>query len=547
MERPSIESFWEVGEPIRELPTLNPSRGSLPQPQMVNSIQDTVTKKQSGISKAFDVGKKIAGTIAQPFVSVAATPVQGIAKLLGQEDPYKDFAKETGLPAQPSPIDQPLRKVGEAGIIASYAFPYARFARLGTLPNILGGALGGYGTDVSVGLSEGERFPQALKPGLGTALGTAIPGAGLAKNVLGRISQETLGVTTGASYGVIRQAFDAAKQGGKALEDFTEALRGRISPDAIVDEARSALSQIAALRRNEYVQRLETLKGNTQSLDISPIISELNSQLGKFRVRVNPEGLDFSQSAIRFDKEAQREVQTIVQEMKNFGLQAGDRTVIGVDSLKRALGDLYSKSSNVRALVASVKNKTNDVLKQVEGYEQMTKDYAEKSDLVNEIMRGLSLSDQAQIDTTYKKLISSLRLNNEQRKEMIDSLDQFSGGNLSSKIAGQQLSEALPRGIMRPLGAAFAGGAALTGTLIPLLKFAAFASPRLVGETLRVLGFSDAQAAKIIQAIGGIETLQRSVVPLTQSGHEELQTTLEEQAPAQGEESPRVPLEQFQL
>lgn len=539
--RPPLSAFFNSpNAPVKELPKLNPSIGT----NQIPAQQTTPQVQQGFMSKALSVGGNILKGIEQPFVSLAAAPVQALAKGLGQPDPY---ANKAFGGVDVSPVDKPLRKLGEAGEVASYLVPYGRFAKLGTLGNIAGGLAGGYGIDVSSNLAQGKNLEQATKPGLGTFLGGLIPSIGPIKNALGRAAGETVGVTTGTGYGVIKEAYNAAKEGGKRLESFSSALRGKVAPDQIVQEARDSLGTIIANRRNTYQEQLKNIATDTRSLDISPITKELGSQLDKFKIAVRNGSLDFSQSAIRFDKAAQADVQTIFDEMKNFGLQSGDRTAVGVDSLKQALGDLYSKSSNVRAFVTGVKHSARDVLKQVEGYDAMAKQYAESTDIISEIQKGLSLGDKAGVDTAFKKLTSALRINNDQRKEMIQELDQITGGELLPKIAGQQMSEILPRGIMRPLGGAIAGGAALSGAFLPLLKFAAFASPRMVGEMIGALGFTEKQVGQIVSAIGGLKSLQTGVNPLRQ-----LQQSVPQELPQatpqqeQGGLNQRVPLEQFQ-
>lgn len=550
--KPSLDSFWENPyEAASDFPTLNPSKGlAMPSPSRLPGLggQPEQPQKKSFLEGAIDTGKNVIGAIAKPFVNLAAAPVQGAAKLMGQPDPYSNFSESIGLPnVNPTSIDKPLTKVGSAGEIASYAFPYGRFFQLGKLAGVGGGVAGGYGVDVSTGLASGEDFPSALKPGLGTALGGGLAAAGPVSNTIGRLIGETLGVSTGTGFGAIKQAFEAGEKGGKAVEAFTSALRGKVSPDAIVQEAKDALSTIVQNRRQDYQQSLETIAENKTLLDISPIVKELQTQLTKFGVQTSGRMLDFSRSAIRFDKTAQKTIQTIFDEVRLFGSQAGDRTPIQVDSLKRALGDLYSESSNVRAFVQALKGTTRDVLEQVQGYGKLSKDYAEKSGLIDEIQRGLSLGDQAMIDSTFKKLITSLRLNNDQRREMIETLEGVSNGQLLPKIAGQQMSEWLPRGIMRPLGGGIAVAGAASGFILPLLKFAAFASPRMVGESLKTLGFSKSEMERFIQAIGGIETLMRGVSPAVQSARP--QASPQAQPPAARPEDAKnqlPPLESFQ-
>lgn len=410
---------------------------------------------------------------------------------------------------------------GEALETASYLAPYGAMAKglgvgaktigLGsktakTVGNITSGAAGGYGFDVGGKLQEGKSVGESLKPGMATAIGAAIPAAGPlvkagAKGV-GRVAGESLGVSTGTGYGAVKEAWQAALQGGKRGQEYLAGLRGTAVPEQIVGEAKDSLGQIIKTRRDAYTQQLGTLAKNETTHDISPIIKEIQKQLTNFKIKTTPQGLDFSRSPLRFNKPAQQDITTIIETMKDFGTRPGDRTVIGIDSLKRALGDLYTPSGEARAFVQGVKNSTKDILKKVPGYDTLTKNYAEKTDLIHDIQKALSLGDKSSVDTAFKKLTTALRTNNEFRKELIAELDKASGGHISSKIAGQQMSELLPRGIMRQIGGVGAVGGLATGVgIVPLLKAALFTSPRLVGEFINALGFS---VRKTKGGVGGL-------------------------------------------
>lgn len=326
---------------------------------------------------------------------------------------------------------------------------------------------------------------------------TATVGAGArATTAVGR---DLLGKTTGVGGGTLSAGFGAVRKSPESAQVFTKALRGEFAPEQIVQEAKDALGKIKQARTDDYVTRLNTLKQSKETLDVSPVVKEVDTQLNKFGVVKTPEGLDFSRSALRFDKKAQDEIQTIVNEMSNFGLRQGDRTVIGVDSLKRALGDLYSDSSSARAFTQAVKSKTSDILKKINGYEDLVNNYAKSTELIDEVSKSLSLGDKAMIDTGFRKLTSALRTNNEARKQLIDELDKIAGSQLTAKIAGQQLSEKLPRGLSGTLTGIGTVGAGLSGVSIPLLLAAGLTtSPRVIGEFIKGLGYSARQVDKII-------------------------------------------------
>lgn len=395
---------------------------------------------------------------------------------------------------------------------AATTFAAEKLAQLGLSKGLskigaraIGGAATGYPFDVGANLQNQSKNP--LAPGAVTALGAGLPLVPPAVGLAARGAGESLGITTGTGYGVIKEALQSASAGGERAKAFTDALRGKIAPEDIVNESKNSLGQIIQSRMQNYQSQLEKIAGDATSHDVSPIHDALLTNLQKFKVKPGQDGaLDFSQSAIRFDRKAQSEVQTIYDEMRKFGTRPGDRTAVGLDSLKRAFGDLYSDSSNVRAFTTSMYNSANDVLKKnVPGYEKMSKDYAESTGVIKDIQKGLSLGNRAGTDQAFRKLTTALRTNNEFRKELIDELDKASGGFLSSKIAGQQLSEALPRGLARQIEGFGALGTVLAGgvpAFLGLAKVAALASPRIVGELVNALGISKRVFYDLLDKVG---------------------------------------------
>lgn len=364
---------------------------------------------------------------------------------------------------------------------------------------VASGAAGGAAYDI------GGALQDQPTGGVATAVGATLPFLPPVFKGLARLSSESFGVSTGVGGGVTRTMFSAARQGGPDATAAKSALRGNTTPDQIVQEARGALGTIIGNRTSTYQKQLAGIADNRLSLDVSPVHEAVQTNLAKFGIASKDGALDFSQSAIRFDKKAQQEVQTIIDEMKAFGTRPGDRTAVGVDALKRALGDVYSDSSNVRAFVASVRDSARKVLSGVKGYDEMSAAYEQSTGLIKEIQRRLSLGDKAQTDSAFRKLASALRVNNEFRKQLVQELDAAVPGKpISASIAGQQMSELLPRGIMRQIGGVGAVGGVATGVgLVPLLKAALFTSPRLVGELLYALGYTARQVDKITKSLQG--------------------------------------------
>lgn len=493
-----------------------------------SQIIENEKKRKAATASPPSLGGKILGAakgvsdfinqnIARPFTDIAAIPVQAAAKALGQKDPYAGGAM-AGIDI--APVDNGLRKLGSAAEVASYAFPYGTVAKgatavakpllgktLGKLAgNVASGVAGGYGVDVGANLASGKTGGEALKPGVGTALGGAIPGVPAVLGAGARAVGESLGVSTGTGYGVIKEALQASSAGGERAKAFTEALRGRTAPDKIVEEARSALSDVVKNRSKAYTEGLDTLKTSTKQFDTTPVAEKFNSLLEDSGVSFSKKGVpDFSRSPGLGRYE--RDLTQMSKVIADWGKKKGDLTITGIDKLKQTIDEFRYGTQDARRFdrfVTALRNETKALGKNEPGYLKMVSGYEESTGLIKEIARGLSLGNASQTDTAFRKLSSVLRTNNEFRKELIDELNKASGGYLTSSIAGQQLSEALPRGLARQIEGFGALGAVATGgkpVILTLLKLAAFGSPRIVGEMVNALGISKRVFMQLIDRI----------------------------------------------
>lgn len=349
-----------------------------------------------------------------------------------------------------------------------------------------------------------------LNKGLSTVAQPVVSAVKGVASIPARIAGETAGIATGAGYGALKQGFNAATTGGDANTAFLQGLRGNTSPEELVSQAHDALDQIQQTRNGNYQQMLSSLGGDAKTYDISPVINEVNKQLNNFGIKKADDGtLDFSRSKIRFNTSAQADINKIYSEMKSFGTKAGDRTALGVNDLKQAFYDLDKPSSSVRSFTTAVSKATRGVLENAPGYSKAMSDYSNMSDQINDIRKGLSLGDNAMVETTFKKLTSALRQNNDFRKQFIQQLDEATGGQLSSKIAGQQLSTVLPRGLIGTLETAGGiGGLVASGghALLPLLATAITTSPRVVGEVIHALGLGARGTNAVMDLLNKIAT-----------------------------------------
>lgn len=309
---------------------------------------------------------------------------------------------------------------------------------------------------------------------------------------IGNAGAEVLGATTGAKSGVIREAFR------NDTPEYQAALRGDITEGDIVGTARDALQVVRNERAAAYQQAFSKLQAAKETYDISPVVRQLDKELDNFGIRRAQDGtLDFSRSTIS-NRSDQNDVAALLETVNEWGYQAGDRTGVGIDLLKRRMDDFYSDSGQARALVASVKGEVQKVLDKIPGYRDMTKAYRESSELIEDLQKALSLGTKASDDTAIRKLTSIMRDNNEVRLALVRDLERISGANISGMVAGQQLNRWMPRGLMQVLLPGAAVGQLALGSIgWGILPTLAVTSPKTVATFLKGLGMSTDVADKM--------------------------------------------------
>jgi hypothetical protein len=317
----------------------------------------------------------------------------------------------------------------------------------------------------------------------GQVLGKAIPA--VARGV-GKVAKPVLGRMSGTGTANVAEAM-------KGADDFTEAMRGKISGEKIVENARTALSGMKTARGAEYRGQLEKMGASGQKLDLEPIKSSADKIFKKY-VRFDKGKPDWSRSALgKEGSEGVNKMKDLYETIMEWGAKEGDNTPLGVDMLKRQVDDLYGESSNSRAIVTQMRKAVKDHLKgAVPGYNKMTKGYEEATKLIKDVESGLMMRKQGMsgrvvADQTLRRLTSAMKDNFALRKELLDSLSAEGGGDLAAQIAGFNMSQTLPHGLAGTGPALIAQGA-LAAMNPKFLAIMGASSPRVQGEFLSMLG-----------------------------------------------------------
>lgn len=367
---------------------------------------------------------------------------------------------------------------------------------------VLGAALG-YGIgkgaadllDEYVGVKPSPSLPERfvtsgkdVATGATMEMGGKVAGKAIGKTleVGGKLGKRVLGRITGAGAG----AAEEAARGGTA---FTDAMRGKISGEDIVDNAKEALSTLKAQRATAYQGKLAEIGKMKGEIDTAPIGEKTIALAERYGVKVKPDGtFDLSRTAL--GSKGNRDVKEILDIIKDWGSQPGDKTPIGLDTLKRQLDDFYSESSSARAFVAELRSEVKNLIsKNVPEYAEMTKGYAEATKIIKDIEQGLTLKKQGiqgrvVADQTLRRLMSAMRDNFELRKDLLEILGAQGGQDLTGQVAGYTMSAVLPRGLAG-VTPSIAGTAMALNYLNPKwLPLIVASSPRVSGEFLRMIG-----------------------------------------------------------
>jgi hypothetical protein len=400
---------------------------------------------------------------------------------------------------------------------------------LGAKASRFGGAVAtGAGTGAAFDVAEDVAEDQEIGLGAGTAIGAGIPAGTPLLGAIGRASAkfagkgtaEISGALTGTSAETIEQAFIAAQKGGDEAEAFTQAMRGNTTPEQLVNSLRTGVSAVNQNRQAIFRDTLQELGDTTVNTGVAK--TSLVSSLTDAGITVSENGiLDFSQSKLRTVPAAQTKIQQAFAEVNRLGdsitLQELDTSRQALKALRTAGDDPSANLAN--KLIDDAVRGTRTAGEEVVGYGQMLDNFEAQSEFLEGLERGLSTGDRATVDQTYRRMATTLRTNNEQRMALLRELDEFTDGAILSEIAGQQLSEAMPRGIFRQISAGIAGGAVLTGGVsTSLLPALVFASPRATGEFVRALGMTKAKTDAMIEAIAvSRETLTKAGL-ITEAG-----------------------------
>lgn len=359
------------------------------------------------------------------------------------------------------------------------------------------------------------RSAEDIKTGAMMEMGGQATGKILEKGAtaLGKAGLQAFGKLTGTGVGAPEQAVRSGRMniGRNPLPSkttFDKAMRGELKAQEVVDMAQAALAGIKDARAIKYQAQLKNIQnigtGGSAQINPTPIVQDLSNLAQQYRISIAVKDgkyiVDTSKAAL--GKAGREDIKEIIKEVGEWD----DFTPLGLDALKRRIGDLYSDSSQARQFITSLeKSIKKTITEAVPEYSKMVKDYEVATRLIKDIesnlmMRKQGMSGRIVSDQTLRRLVSAMKENFELRRNLVDAMTINADDDVMGAIAGYAMSQYMPRGITGT-GAAIVGSlyaAAINPKFWPLVMSS---SPRVAGEFLRLVGkYTEGRGA--MQAIG---------------------------------------------
>jgi hypothetical protein len=334
---------------------------------------------------------------------------------------------------------------------------------------------------------------QYLDPLTATVTGLTTAGT----KAVGVAAPTVAAFTSGVGKKAIEKAYESGLEGGKALKDFRDNLKGA-DPQGVLDDALNNLEKLRLQKETDYKTGMKEVSKNKQKVmynKIDYVLSDVTTQVGK----LSDEGLSV------VNKLSEK-----IQQSKDLGYN----TPVQLDELKRAVGEIAAGAQGPSKVYASkVRDAIRDtIIEASPEYGKVMEQYGEAAEAMRELKQVLSLQGKGgNPDTALRKLLSVMRDNVQtnygKRVSVAEELEKVGSANIMAKIAGQELSSVAPKGLLgRVLGGGAVGYGAFSGGLGALMTpeaivAGAMASPRVIGEVAQLTGQARRKANQAAQVL----------------------------------------------
>ena len=306
-----------------------------------------------------------------------------------------------------------------------------------------------------------------------------------------------IGAISGKPAEAYRQAYEAGRVGDRT---FLENLRGKASPDELLNEIKQGISKIQADTSQAYTTAKAGWAADTTPLNIDNVTAAYD----KVKASTQQRGKSLIGEA------EQRVIDEIGTVLEQWKADPAARTALDFDALKRRIDAIYPESpkhSNAQRAVTEVRNAVkNEITSNVQGYADAMKAYDTQMDLLRDINKALGTGDKVAKETAINKALGLLKNKpaSEFKRNLVEQLQQQGDVNIFPAVAGQELGQWLPTS---GVGRAVAGGGLTAAFALRHPEMAAvlpFTSPRLMGEAAYAAGRMGGLGGRAANALSAI-------------------------------------------
>lgn len=469
--------------------------GPTPQPEQPRGIFETILKRP------------VERLVLEPARRTGEAIASGLVNLFGTTE-QKDRASASA--AQDKTLDVPLfgqfrtrgqqggmegvkQVAGEAAETASYLFPYGKAAGAATkalgpvagkaapfLGKVAAGAGAGYSADVGYDLQQDKTIGEALKPGMGTAVGAALPAAIEGGKIVAKAAAKAIPRLLSYSSDVSPESFNTMLARREAT--MAAIKQGKTPADAL-KTARGATRQFRATLSKEWDEGAKAL------FDTYP-----DTRVGL----------------------SDKEVKMIARVADEFGLDLPAETTLrnlGAKeylNLMKDVNELYSKRVVKEGASGIIVRKLKDSLVQkglgTYGGDKgplatLWGNYSAKKtmfDEVNRIVNAYEKGNPIARTTAQNRLMAIFDENKGAYLDAIFQLEKETGADILSQVAAQQFKPVLPSSISKAPGG-LPTRDSFVSKVVELLAFP-LTSPRGAGWLVRQLDAAGRGASSIAPA-----------------------------------------------
>lgn len=476
---------------------------------------------ETGIGRKLGAGIRstLGGTINPETARTLQAGLQGGTEQTNFTKP-QNTAQKIGFGAEKiAEFFVPGGAAGKLGKVVSDAGVAAKLPRAGKFLGATTKAITEAGLAAGqTATQEGKLDDSALAAG-GVSL--ALPIAGKVLKTGGKVASEVAQFMASKLSGVPKAAIEHAIQNPVAARGAIRQFSKDVgSPQTVLAHAEDALNTIKEVRRSAYKENLgkvmsETMQNKNGQWYVKRLITPQDVRSGLAPKNAVGQNIfvptDFSLKGVK---------DTVTKTLKDFGASAKGQSVVFEkvplpNSFKKELGEVVNKIykwddisptglDDLREIIDVYKktgantaekkfNKiVGDIRSNISKYvgdrvpqiREMNKQYAQQSDVIDGLMKELSVGKDKPT-TALRKLLNVFNPKSEAYRPYVQQLGDEAGRDLMSEIAGLTMSKWTPEGI----GAYVAGSVGLGAVANPSVLLAApFASPRIVGETAAFAG-----------------------------------------------------------